>query len=96
MNYLQGSFYYSPKDRSMQLMKEKARLVHLKELVDTEKLQTQTLKLEAKLLALRIKKVRKNSPDLILPKVLQPIRNKSSFSQTPHPRKALHKFSNVY
>lgn len=87
MNYQQGSFYYTPKERSFDLMKKKARLIELKEKVDSERLQTKTLKLEAQLLALRIKKIRKNSPDLVLPKVNLPARGKYSLSQTPHPRK---------
>jgi len=68
-------------------MRKKNRVLELKELVDTERMQTTTLKLEAKLLALRIKKIRKNSPDLVLPKVIVPLRGKNSSSQTPHPRK---------
>lgn len=87
MSYLQGSFYYTPKEKSFDLMKKKARVLELNEQVDSERLQTKTLKLEAKLLALRIKKIRKNSPDLVLPKVLVPLRSKNSLSQTPHPRK---------
>lgn len=87
MNYLQGSFYYTPKERSFDLMKKKARLIELKEQVDSERLQTKTLKLEARLLALRITKIRKHSPELVLPKVNLPLRGKNSLSQTPHPRK---------
>jgi hypothetical protein len=94
MNYLQGSFYYSPKERTFQLLQEKARVVQLKELVDTERLQTKTLKLEAKLLKLRIRKVTQH-PHLknlsVLPRLSPDSRR--SMSPTPHPRRALSKFS---
>ena len=92
MSLIQNSFYYSPKDRTYELMKEKARVIELKELVDTERLQTKTLKLEAKLLKLRIKKINHYKANLSLLPRLSPVSRGHIISRTPHPRRAISKF----
>jgi hypothetical protein len=85
-----NSYYYQEKGRTYELMREKLRVIELKEMVDAERLLRKNLNLEARLLKLKILKLSRKSPGL-LPRLSQsPVKASKlhHVSFTPHPRKS--------
>ena len=76
-------------------MREKMKVIELKEQVDNEILKTKNLKLEARLLKMKILRIQKETPGILqrLSPKAQKHNRWNTVSLTPHPRKARYNFS---
>lgn len=88
-----GSRFYLSDERSVEILKDKSRVIELKELIDSERLAKKNFKLQVKLLEIKIKKIENErkgyTNNIKLPKLSSPISIRSRFntnSLTPHPK----------
>ena len=95
MSFIFGTSCYKPNGNTLNY---KSRLVELQELLDYERLTSHNLRLEAKLLKLKINKIQAEKEDknksLLLPKLSNPVSNNKKYpiSLTPHPIRAKKNF----